>query len=166
MKGVDDYMQKEGGVDHYKVLATRIKQHVQRVRTEQALKNSEEKYRALVDQNIVGIYLITRDEFRYVNPRLAEIFGYDQDELLHSEPTTIVADNDKDQVVENIRKRLDEEIETIKYSFAGQRKNGRKVDVLAQGRRIELNGESAIAGILLDLDDIDPDSYLDQSSRS
>ena len=155
-RGVNDYLQKETGTDHYKMLANRINQHVQQVRTEQALKNSEAKYRALVDQNIVGIYLMTRTEFRYVNPRLAEIFGYEQDELIHNTPTSIVAETDKDQVVQNIRKRLDGYVDTVKYTFTGQRKDGTEITILAQGRGIQIDSEPAIAGVLLDVDDLDP----------
>ena len=155
-KGVNDYMQKEPGTEHYKVLANRIEHHVQQVRTEQALENSEAKYRALVDQNIVGIYLMTGTEFRYVNPRLAEIFGYRQDELIDSPPTEVVAEQDEHLVAENIQRRLDGAVDTVKYTFTGRRKDGTEVTVLAQGRGIRVNGKPAIAGVLLDVDDIDP----------
>jgi PAS domain S-box-containing protein len=155
-QGVNDYMQKEMGTDQYKVLANRIRQHVRRVRTEQALRNSEAKYRAMVEQNIVGIYLITTDEFSYVNPRLADIFGYEQEEVIGRSPLDLVADEDKGLVEENLRKRVEGEVDTIRYRFTGLRNDGDGFPVLAQGRAIKLNGEQAVAGVLLDLAHIDP----------
>lgn len=149
-RGVDDYMQKEMGLDQYTVLANRIKQLVQQVRTERALHNSEAKYRALVEQNVVGIYIIRDDEFTYVNPQFAEIFGYDRDDLLGRAPRDLVADVDKDRVEENLRRRFEGEIETIQYAFTGQHASGDELDIVVQGRVITLNGESAVAGVLLD----------------
>lgn len=155
-KGVNDYMQKEVGTDQYKVLANRIRQHVRRVRTEQALRNSEAKYRAMVEQNIVGIYLIMADGFSYVNPRFADIFGYEQDELIGQSPLVVVADEDEELVEKNLRKRLEGEVDTIQYRVTGSRKDGEELSVLVQGTAIELNGEPAVAGVLLNLDELDP----------
>lgn len=158
-KGIDDYMQKEVGTDQYAVLANRIKHHVSRVRTEQALRNSEEKYRALVEQNIVGIYLVDEFTFTYVNPRLADVFGYTQDELIGMAPRDIVAPHDRDRVDANLQKRLDGDVDTIRYQFTGQHKDGTEREVLVQGRRIELNDHPAIAGVLLDLDTLPDTTY-------
>ena len=42
---------------------------------------SESQFRSLVEQSIVGVYLIQNNRFIYVNPRLAEIFGYPAAEI-------------------------------------------------------------------------------------
>lgn len=156
-KGVNDYMQKEVGTDQYAVLANRIRQNVRRVRTEQALRNSEAKFRAMVEQNIVGIYLIQRDVITYANPHLAEIFGYTQDEVVGRSPLDLVVDEDEELVAENLRRRLDGDVETIKYAFTGISKGGERLNLLVQGRAIELNEEPAVAGVLLDVDDLKSD---------
>lgn len=153
--GVDEYMQKGSGTDQYKILANRIRQQVRQARTEQALRNSEAKYRALVEQNIVGIYLIQDNQFTYVNPLLAGIFGYDQDEVIGQTPLSLVAEDDQDLVDENIRKRMEGKTDTIHYRFKGLTKDGRELSILAQGRAIELNSDPAVAGVLLDIDDLE-----------
>lgn len=161
-KGVDEYMQKETGTDQYAVLANRIKHIVDQYRLERALRNSEARYRALVEQNIVGIYLIEADyEFTYVNPRFAEIFGYAQEELIGKPAGYVVADIDGAQVRENLRKRFEGELETIQYRFTGKHKTGDTLDILVQGTRVERNGAFAVTGVLLDLDDLDLDEQGD-----
>lgn len=51
--------------------------------SQRALRESEERYRSMVDQAAVGVCEITFDDrFERVNPRLCELFGYPADELL------------------------------------------------------------------------------------
>ena len=40
---------------------------------------AEAKFKTLVEQSLVGFYIIHNGKFAYVNPQLAEIFGYTQD---------------------------------------------------------------------------------------
>ncbi len=53
-----------------------------RRRAEKALRESEEKFRMLVEQSPLGISLIGEDSrYKYVNPRFVEIFGYTIDDV-------------------------------------------------------------------------------------
>lgn len=149
--GVTDYLQK-GGPETFRLLANRIESCVQRARAERALRNSEEKYRALVEQSLVGIYLYQGGEFTYVNPRFAEVFGYAPDEVVGLTAADLAHEADRAVVEENIRRRLEREDETVRYSYTGVRKDGEPVEVEVQGRRIDLNDEPAIAGVLLERD--------------
>src|ERR1035437_5706139 len=45
------------------------------------LMAAEAKFRPLVEQSIVGIYIIQDDQFAYVNPTLAGIFGRSEEEM-------------------------------------------------------------------------------------
>jgi PAS domain-containing protein len=50
---------------------------ITRTREEQkAKKEAEEKYWALVEQTLVGIYILQDERLVYVNPKLADIVGY------------------------------------------------------------------------------------------
>ncbi len=51
-------------------------------RAEKALRESEEKFRMLVEQSPLGISLIGEDgRYKYVNPRFVEMFGYTIDDV-------------------------------------------------------------------------------------
>ncbi len=53
-----------------------------RRRAEKALRESEEKFRMLVEQSPLGISLIGEDgRYKYVNPRFVEMFGYTIDDV-------------------------------------------------------------------------------------
>ena len=54
----------------------------ERKRAEASLRESENKFRDLVEKAIIGVYLVQDGLFKYVNSRFAEIHGYDVDELI------------------------------------------------------------------------------------
>jgi PAS domain S-box-containing protein len=54
----------------------------QRKRAQEALKESEQRYRQLTQSSLTGIYIHQDGEFVYVNERLGEIMGYRAEELL------------------------------------------------------------------------------------
>ena len=70
-----------------------------RKRAEEALRESEEKYRNTMDAGLFGIYVIQDLVFRYVNPKMAEMFGYQVSELEHKLSPV-------DLVVPELRKRI------------------------------------------------------------
>ena len=48
----------------------------ERQKAESALRESEEKYRTVVENSLAGIYVIQDGKFQYVNPRFVEMLGY------------------------------------------------------------------------------------------
>jgi PAS domain S-box-containing protein len=81
--GADFYLQKGGNPQaQFAELANQIKQAVSRRRAEKALKESEEKYRQLVELAKEGIWAIDAGyNTTYVNPRMAEMLQYTVDEM-------------------------------------------------------------------------------------
>ncbi|MDQ7051496.1 MAG: PAS domain S-box protein [candidate division KSB1 bacterium] len=121
---------------------------------EQALKDAETKFRSLVEQSLVGIYIISSKRFEYVNPRFSEIFGYSEDELMHSMGVLdIVYEEDRPIVMGNIRKRISGEVHDIHYTFRGVRKDGHVIHLEAHGVQSEYHGRKVIIGALLDITD-------------
>ena len=113
------------------------------------LKQSEEKFRKLAEKSVVGIYLIQDDILRYVNPKFAEIFGYEVDEMINRlEATAMVFPDDRPLVEENIRKRISGEVESIHFQFRGIRKDQGIVQVEVDGSRIDHQGRPAVLGTI------------------
>lgn len=124
----------------------------ERKRAEETLLSAEAKFRSLVEQSLVGIYIIQDDRFSYVNPKFAEIFGHDQGELLSSKKVPdLVTPESLPLVRENIRRRMEGKVNSLHYTFKGRRKDGSVIDVEVHGSRTEFNGRPAIIGALLDI---------------
>ena len=92
--GADDYLTKPIRLDD---LVSRIRARLrsQRVAAEQAKRESEELYRALVEQSADGI-LVSDQTGRYVeaNPAICRMLGYTRDELLATYSPNLSADDD------------------------------------------------------------------------
>ncbi len=113
---------------------------------------SEAMFRALVEQSMVGVYLIVEGRFAYVNAALASIFGYRVDELVgRLGPQDLTAPQDRERVEENIRRRLSGQVESVHYTFRGLRQDGSTIWVEVFGRRLEYRGRVAILGTLIDI---------------
>ncbi len=121
---------------------------------EQALRESEAKFRNISEKSLVGIYLIQDGLFKYVNPRLAEIFAYQPEALIDKlGPRNLVASDDWPRVEKNLRRRLEGETSSIHYQFRGVRQDGKYIQVEVYGNRIHYRGQPAVVGTLLDITD-------------
>lgn len=120
---------------------------------EEQVAEESTKFRALVEQSLVGNYIIQDGMFRYVNSGFAKMFGYDSpDELVGQIPVLqIVAPEERERVVENIRKRLSGEIDRVRFSFIGCKRDGTVIVADVHGRTIEYQGKAAIIGTLVDI---------------
>lgn len=121
------------------------------MRAEAACREAEAKVKVVIEQSISGIYIIEEERFSYVNPRLAEIFGYAPVEL-HGLPALDLVDaTDRDRVAENIRRRLDGAVASIKYEFRGRRRDGTLVHIGVHGSVATISGRRVIVGTLQDI---------------
>lgn len=115
------------------------------------LQRSETKFRSLIEQSLVGVYIIQDGRFAYANPRLAELLGYTPEEMLRLPVQAIVAPDDQATVAAQIRLRIEGTVNTAHYCFRGVRKDGSLVDVEVLGSRTEYNGKPAVLGTCLDI---------------
>jgi len=117
-----------------------------------ALRVAEEQFRGLVEQSIAGIYIVQDGKFAYVNPRLAEILGYDSaGALIGRDALSIAAAKDHGTIVENRRRLLEGEMRSVSYNFTALRKDGALVEVGVHGTRATHNGRPAIIGLMQDI---------------
>src|SRR5699024_9977250 len=115
-------------------------------------KESENLFRALSEESLVGVYLIQGGKFVYVNPRFAEIFGYEQKEIQGNLGPVAIAHPDFRRLVkENIRQRLEGEAKSKAYNIKCITRVGDVVEVNVYGSAISYKGKPAVMGTLMDV---------------
>ncbi|MBN2038828.1 MAG: PAS domain S-box protein [Spirochaetes bacterium] len=145
------YLDKNGNVIFREGLIIDI---TERKSAEKALRESEQKFRALVEKSIVGVFLVEDNRLKYINSRFAEIHGYEISEMLGFENATqCIHPEDKKKVEENLKKRASSEIEIPYESFRSITKQGdiRHIEVFS--KHIILNGKHCFIGTVLDTTD-------------
>ncbi|MBW8839726.1 MAG: diguanylate cyclase, partial [Gemmatimonadetes bacterium] len=118
-----------------------------------ALRASEDRFRALVEQSIVGIFLIQDGKVVYANPKFAEIYGYRQEDFLHGgiPIEELTYEPDVPAVRDLVRRELAGEAVGLLETYRGKRKDGTAIEVEAHGALTELSGRPAVIGTLLDV---------------
>ncbi|MDE2492141.1 MAG: PAS domain S-box protein [Elusimicrobia bacterium] len=112
---------------------------------------SEEKFRLLIERALAGIYIIRDGRFAYVNPRFAEIFGRPAESIVSAlSVAELIAPEDREKVLENLRRRLSGEVSYLSYTFRGLRADGAVLELEVAGVTTEFDGRPAIIGTLLD----------------
>jgi two-component system cell cycle sensor histidine kinase/response regulator CckA len=96
-----------------------------RRRSEEALRESEEKYRNLVELLREGIWVIDEDaRTTYVNTGMAGMLGYTVEEMLGKELFSFMDEDGRESAAQNVERRRKGISETHEFEFL--RKNGTK----------------------------------------
>ncbi len=141
-----------GCEDTWEHVLVSIADITERKRVEEALVASEEKFRDLADKSLAGIYLVQNGLFKYVNPKLAEIFGYAEEELIDRlGPKQVVLDEDWPTVSENLRRRVEGKEKSIHYTFRGVTKDKKVIMAEVFGSATHYQGKPAVIGTMLDI---------------
>ena len=118
---------------------------------ERSLVESEEKYRNVIENSLVGFYIVKDGLFRYVNRQFCEIHGYTYEEIVDKiGPLDLVHPDDREMLAENMRKRISGETDLIEYSFRTTRKDGRLINLKIIGATMIYEGERVVTGTILD----------------
>jgi PAS domain S-box-containing protein len=105
---------ESGRIDH---ILSIIRDITAEKRAAEALRLSEERYRAVVDHASDAIIVAQDNMLKFVNPKATEITGYPTDELCSRPFTDFIYPEDRAMVADNYKRRLEgEEFPTI-YPF-------------------------------------------------
>lgn len=117
------------------------------------LREAELKFRTIAERSMVGVYIVQNDVFTYVNPRFANVFGYEPDELLNDKSLVynIFHESYHDTVREHVRKRIEGEVESVRYEAMGKKKDGSTNWIEIYGNRVLIGGKPAIIGSMIDI---------------
>ncbi|WP_119966662.1 MASE3 domain-containing protein [Simplicispira lacusdiani] len=104
---------------------------------EHVLRESEQRFRNMIEQTISGIYVRRHGRFIYVNPRFCEIVGWSAPELLGQEVLQFTATTpDNLERIHQAWGRLDAGEPNVAYSVPLRRKDGRLIELGLNARVI------------------------------
>jgi diguanylate cyclase (GGDEF)-like protein/PAS domain S-box-containing protein len=108
-------------------------------------------YEALVEQSLVGVYVVQNNRIVYANPRLAELFGFTPADLL-ALPNVydLIHPDDRAMVEERLRQRIDGEITVSTHVMRGVRRDGSIVELEVYSTRTDHDGRAAVTGTMID----------------
>jgi PAS domain S-box-containing protein len=116
------------------------------------LANAEAKFRSLVEQSMVGVYIRRNEKIIYVNPRFAEIFGYTEKEIYETPNSVTLVMNEEISVVKkNVEDYKSGKILNHNYELKGKHKSGKIVYVELFGSLTNFDGEDAVIGTAIDI---------------
>jgi PAS domain S-box-containing protein/putative nucleotidyltransferase with HDIG domain len=122
-------------------VSTQIAMTIERKRAEQALRENEEKYRALVEAASSAIFLETRDgKILDSNGAACQMLGYTKEELLQMHVKDIVPEH----VLKTLSFAVREEDELGRYHWesVNQHKDGTMIPVDVSTRLVEIGGQT------------------------
>jgi len=111
----------------------------------------ESHYPNLVERALVGVFLVQDGVLKFVNPRFAEICGYDRQELIGKPINHLLSSSSHDLMRETAQRRSKVKNKSMVYQAKGLRKDGQPVDLEVYGSPTLYKGKLAIHGALIDL---------------
>ncbi|MGL6071078.1 sensor domain-containing protein [Craterilacuibacter sp.] len=112
-----------------------------------------EKYRAVVEQSLVGIFIQQNGMIVYLNPTLAELGGYQVDDLLGQPLTMVLMADEVERINQQIRLRQEKKLEVTRFSCRLRHRDGSAVDVEIHSRLIDYQGQQAFIGVCINVSD-------------
>lgn len=121
-----------------------------RIKSEESLKESEERFKAMAEASPVGMGVVSIPEgkYLYVNPAYEQNFGYDRDELLNNNSLNIFWDkNDRELLL----KKLQEDNYVSNFEVRLKRKDGSSFWCMSFVQKISFVNRPAYLGTFIDI---------------
>ncbi|MEN6473089.1 MAG: PAS domain S-box protein [Syntrophaceae bacterium] len=132
-----------------------IRDITEKIETQRALKESEEKFRSVVERSLVGIALIDDTlRYTYVNEEFCRIAGYSEAEMLGRNFTFPLTEESAQMVTERFQRRQRGEDVPSQYEFFFQQKNGsRHIGEVRSAVYVDSSGKAKTAIQVIDITD-------------
>ena len=119
-------------------------------RSEAELRESEQRFRGMVEETISGFYVIREDRFLYVNPRFCEIVGWTREELVGHSPFEFM-DTFAARTAAEGRNQLEAGKKTVAYSLHLKRKDGTPLVLAVRGTLASWDNRRAVVAMAEDI---------------
>ncbi|WP_084154651.1 EAL domain-containing protein [Polycyclovorans algicola] len=114
-------------------------------------KESEERFRHLVEGALVGVYLMQKGRLAYANPSLERTFGYRPGMMVGLAINDVVAADDVPHVTELFRASTATGLDIVRHRFQARHADGHHFPVEAFGSHVQRDGQRTLMGMLVDL---------------
>jgi PAS domain S-box-containing protein len=134
------------GKPSYEELEQRLKdlekETAMREQAEDALRESEERYRTAIEGSNDGVAIVRGENHFYVNDKFAKIFGYDRPEEIVGRPVSFfVHPDDRERVASFNRSRQQGNPTPSRYECKGIRKDGSLIYLSVSASSTTYNGD-------------------------
>ncbi len=121
-------------------------QVAERTRAEEALQDSEEQFRKLIEGSIQGVVIHRDGKALFANPAMADMFGYDSPEEIVALPSIrpLKAEHERERLEAYSAARLEGRTGPEHYEFEGVRKDGIPIWLENFVTVVDWKGEPAI----------------------
>lgn len=148
--GAQDYLVKTPAI--HNLLPRSLLYAMERKKVERQLRDSEERYRLLVESSIEGIGVSRGNELVFANPALMEIFGYDSlEDIRQKSLLDLVAPTSRPLAAERIRLRAQGATPPPEVEIEAVRKDGTVRHLEMYTTEIPLNGEPHVLATFRDV---------------
>ncbi|HTK96171.1 MAG TPA: PAS domain S-box protein [Terriglobales bacterium] len=120
-------------------------------RSQDALRESEAKFRAVAESAATGIYIHNAERFLYVNRASEQISGYSREEFLRMDPFALVHPDYRPLLKQRAAERLRGEDPPSVYQFKMIGKNGEERWLDFSAATVMFGGERAILATAVDI---------------
>jgi PAS domain S-box-containing protein len=123
----------------------------QQKKAEEALRESEEKYRNVVERSNDGIVIVQDGVIKYANPSLEQMTGYTADEAIDTPFTNYIHPDEVEESVDFYRRRMAGEQLPARYERGLRHKDGSRIDTEIDAVVIKYQGQPATLVIIRDI---------------
>lgn len=128
-----------------------VRDITERKKSENAILESETKFKALAQTTAAGIFIHLDSQFLYVNPMWCEITGYSEEELLKTSLWKIINHDEGDRVRQKYADLVREETGMVRFETNFFTKMGEKKWLELTAGFIDYEGQKASIGTAIDI---------------
>ena len=120
-------------------------------KADEALRESEKKYKTLTEYSLTGIYIHQGGKYVFVNKQFADMHGYESGELIGRDYLDLIFQRDRDAARKRVEKRLAGKSISERYEVRRINKDGKVLWTEVVATLIQYKGRPAIMGNILDI---------------
>jgi|GEM_PF-4215178 diguanylate cyclase (GGDEF)-like protein/PAS domain S-box-containing protein len=115
------------------------------------LFDSVDKFKTLLENAGVGIYLFCENRFIFANKKLMEMFGYNSSEITQKDIKSLISQEERLQIEQKLAQQIENNIEYMDYIFKGITKDGQTKYIHSYcSIMLDNNNEKLLMCVLID----------------